>query len=372
MVAHDGGVPLVSPRGDGHASDTKMFQERAEALMATLHSSPTPRALVADSKRYPEDQAAHRNQRGFITRISNPLTGVSQVVTQALNGDTCERLDDTTRSHRLELCHDGMAQRWLVVSSQAALERAAATVSHAGQRDAEAITTHLLHVQAQRFAPPEGATAALAALETPWTDHQVEVYHLIAQQHDAHPGRPRHTTPITSIAWQMHAQSRAAPQQIASHQHQKACFVVGSHRAVSPLSDREVMAAYTGQAQAEGGLRLLKEPRLCVSSVCVKKPCRMHGRLLVMTFARLVDAVTQRRVRHHLARQGETVPNQLNHPTARPTWRGVCQRLEGIHRVRLTVPGQVHDLSEGLTEVQIKRLRWCGDEVCRLYQISSG
>jgi hypothetical protein len=36
------------------------------------------------------------------------------------------------------------------------------------------------------------------------------------------------------------------------------------------------------------------------------------------------------------------------------------------------VQGQVHDLIEGLNEVQMKILRLFGDEVCRRYQISPG
>jgi len=82
--------------------------------------------------------------------------------------------------------------------------------------------------------------------------------------------------------------------------------------------------------------------------------------------------VTPRRLRHPLARQGETVPNQINQPTARPTLRWVFQRLEGMHRVRVTRLGQVHDLIDGLNEVHINILRLCGGEVCRLYQISPG
>jgi hypothetical protein len=82
--------------------------------------------------------------------------------------------------------------------------------------------------------------------------------------------------------------------------------------------------------------------------------------------------VTQRRLRHPWARQNETLPTQLTQPTARPTWRWVCQRLAGIPRVRVTVQGEVHDLIEGLNAVQIKILRLFGEEVCRLYQISPG
>ena len=81
-------------------------------------------------------------------------------------------------------------------------------------------------------------------------------------------------------------------------------------------------------------------------------------------------AVTQRRLRQRLAAQEATIPHQINQPTQRPTLRWVFQLLEGIHRVRVTVQGQVQDLIEGLNEVQIKILRLFGEEVCRIYQIS--
>jgi len=93
---------------------------------------------------------------------------------------------------------------------------------------------------------------------------------------------------------------------------------------------------------------------------------------MVMTLALLVYALTQRRLRQQLAAHNETIPNQIHQPTERPTLRWVFQLLEGIHRVRVMVPGQVHDVIEGLNNVQIKILRLFGDEVCRLYQISPG
>jgi transposase len=372
MVSQDGGVPFVSKSWDGNASDTQIFQERAEALLTAFQRSPTPRYVVADCKLYHEDNAANLKQLGFITRIPNTLKLVAQVVTQALAGDTWQSLDATTRCHRIELCHYGMAQRWLVVSSQAALERAEATVSKARQRELEAIEKQLFHLQAQRFETPKSAHAALAALAQPWTYHQVAASTLSEQKHYVRKGRPTPTTPIASIDWQIQAQVRPDQHKIAHRTQHKACFVVGTNIAASQLSDREVIAAYKGQAQAEGGFRFLKDPLFFVSSLFVKKPCRIQGLLMVMTCALLVYSVTQRRLRQHLARQGETVPNQLNQPTARPTLRWVFQLLEGIHRVRVTVQGKVHDLIEGLHEVQIKILRLFGGEVCRLYQISSG
>jgi transposase len=124
MVSQDGGVPLVSKTWDGNASDSQIFQDRAKALLSTFEQSPTPRYLIADSKLYSQDNAVHLKPLGFITRIPDTLKLVSQVISQALRQDIWQRVDDTTRYHGLELCHYGMAQRWLVVCSEAAMQRA--------------------------------------------------------------------------------------------------------------------------------------------------------------------------------------------------------------------------------------------------------
>jgi len=370
LVSQDGGVPLVSKSWDGNASDTQIFQERAQALMKAFAGAPTPRYLVADAKLYTEETAATLAKLGFITRIPGTLKLVSQVITQVLKQELWQRLDETTCYHRLELCHYGMAQRWLVVSSQAARERAEASVTKAQQREGKAIEKHLFHLQAKRFETPEAAHAALAVLAQSWRYHQVETACVIEHKHYAGKGRPTSTSPIKSIEWQIHAQARLDQERIAFRKQQSACFVIGTNIDLSQLSDPAVIQAYKAQAQAEGGFRFLKDPLFFVSSLFVKKPCRIQGLLMVMTLALLVYAVTQRRLRHHLARQNETLPNQINQPTERPTLRWVFQLLEGIHRVRVTVQGEVHDLIEGLTAVQIKILRLFGEEVCRLYQLS--
>lgn len=372
LVSQDGGVPLVSKSWDGNTTDTQIFKERAAALMAAFASSPTPRYLVADAKLYTEDTAATLAKLGFITRMPATLKLVSQVIAQALQWDRWHRLDETTRYYGLELCHYGMAQRWLVVSSQAAMERAEASINTAQQREWDAIEKQLFHLQAKRFETPEAAQGALAVLAKSWRYHQVDTARVIERKHYTGTGRPTPSRPIKSIAWQMRAQVRPDQERRECRKQQGACFVIGTNIAVSQVSDPAVIQAYKAQAQAEGGFRFLKDPLFFVSSLFVKKPCRIQGLLMVMTLALLVYSVTQRRLRHQLARQHETLPNQINQPTERPTLRWVCQLLEGIHRVCVTMQGKVHDLIEGLNEVQIKILRLFGEEVCRLYQISPG
>ena len=372
MVSQDGGIPLVSKSWDGNTSDTQIFQQRAEALMRAFKDTPSPRYLVADAKLYCEDHATALSQLGFITRIPATLKVVSQVISQALQWDTWQPFDYTTRYQPLRLCHYGMAQRWLVVYSQAALERAEATLKKATQREHEAITKQLFHLQAQRFCAPEAAHEALAALAKRWKYHRVASSHLTAHKRYGGKGRPTPRTPLKAIEWQIQAHVHADDEAIERDKHAKACYVLGTNIDASEVSDTEVLVAYKGQTHVEGGFRFLKDPLFFVSSLFVKKPTRIEGLLMVMTLALLVYSVAQRRLRKQLAQHHETVPNQINQPTLSPTLRWIFQLLEGIHRVQVTMQGQVHDLVEGLNEVQIKILRLFGNEVCRLYQISTG
>jgi transposase len=372
MVSQDGGVPFVSKSWDGNTSDSEMFQARAQALLAAFQHAPSPRYLIADSKLYHEDNATHLRALGFITRLPNTIGPVSQVITQALTWDTWHPLDETTRSQRLELCHYDMAQRWLVVHSQAALARAETTVNKARQREDETIATQLFHLHAKRFPTPAAAQGALGTLAKGWKYHQVDASRLTEHKRDAGTGRPTPKTPLKAVEWQIDAHVRPEDEALRRQKQGKACFVLGTNICASQLSDTEVIAAYTGHARVEGGVRFLKDPLFFVSSLFVKKPSRIQGLLMVMTLALLVYSVAHRRLRQQLAQHNQTVPNQINPPTTSPTLRWVFPLLEGIHRVRVRGQGQVHDLIEGLNDVQIKVLRLFGEQVCRLYQISPG
>src|SRR5262244_2869309 len=203
LVSQDGGVPFVSKSWDGNASDTKIFQERAEALLAAFKNTPSPRYLVADAKLYCEDNAAHLAQLGFITRIPATLKVVSQVISQALQWDTWQPVDPKTRYQALALCHYGMVQRWLVVYSQAAFERAEVTLQKATQREAEAIQKQLFHFQAKRFGTPQAAQEALTVLAKNWQYHRVASSQLTEYKRYAGKGRPTPRTLLKTSEWQI-------------------------------------------------------------------------------------------------------------------------------------------------------------------------
>ena len=283
MVSQDGGGPLARKCGEGNASESRMFQERAEALVATLARSAVPKYLVAEATLSSEDSAVHLAKLGFLTRMPATLQLVSQVINQARQGALWHDVDEGTRSQSLALCHYGMVQRWLVVCSQAARERAEQRGSQAQHRAGAAITTQRFHLQAQRFETPDAAPAALAATRQAWRSHPVDTDHLHEHTRYERTGRPSAETPMKPMAWQMQAHVRPNQAVIEAHKQHQACSVIGTNIEASQVSDVEIIAAYKAQSHAEGGFRLLKAPLFFVSSLFVKTPSRIQGLLMVMT-----------------------------------------------------------------------------------------
>jgi transposase len=372
MVSQDGGVPLMSQRWDGNASDTVVFKERYEALVTQFAASEAPRYLIADAKLYTEANAVNLARLPFITRIPETLKVTQQLIAQAWAWGEWQPLDETVRYQRVELCHYGMAQRWLVVSSQDAWQRAAHTLAQARAKEAEQVQTQLFHLQAQRFPSETDARATLEMIAQRWRYHQVAQVSLTPHSQYARKGRPTPETPIKATQWQIHASVMVDAAKITHQQQRKACFVLGTTIPDTALTDAEVVAGYKGQSAVERGFRFLKDPVFFVSSLFVKKPSRIQGLLTVMTLALLVYTVAQRRMRHQLARQHDTLPNQIGQPTSRPTLRWLFQLLEGINRVTLSIPGHVTRVMEGLTALRRKILQLFGQKVCQIYQISPG
>ena len=90
---------------------------------------------IADCKLYTSENAANLAHLPFITRIPGNLKAVGEVIEQSLSMDTWQAIDDQTRYQRVDLCHYGMEQRWLVVYSEGAYQRSGKTLAKAQARD---------------------------------------------------------------------------------------------------------------------------------------------------------------------------------------------------------------------------------------------
>jgi len=251
------------------------------------------------------------------------------VIEQSLSLDTWQSIDDQTRYERVDLCHYGMEQRWLVVYSESAYQRAGKTLARAQGREWEKVNKQLFHLQAQRFDSAEAAGDALDKIAKKLSYHKIETTELTQHIQYASRGRPKADSAIKVIKWQITATVAPDTTRVSHRQQQKACYVLGTNIPVSQLSDLEVISGYKTQGAVERGFRFLKSPVFFVSSLYVKKPSRIEGLLMVMTLALLIYSVAQRRMR---------------------------RQLESM---------------DGITDLRKKILQLFGQRVCQIYQISS-
>jgi transposase len=341
IVAQDGGVPFCSKSWDGNASDSVIFRERAAALVEEFQKATTPRFLVADSKLYAEKSAPFLAQIPYITRIPANFALEGQVIRQALRDPAAWIVWDAThRYQRFDLGHYGIDQRWLVIHSEAAFERAQHSVAKAQKKERKQIEKQLSRLTAQRFDAPQSAQQALEKISQGLKYHQIAAHELLPHKRYAKRGRPGPNTPLQAINWQIQAQIVVDEDR---------CFVLATNIPDRELTDVEVFHAYMNQSSVERGFRFLKDPLFFVSSLFLKKPSRIEGLLMVMTLSLLVYSIAQRRLRNELKKQEETLPNQIDIPTAKPTLRRV--------------------LVEGLTDLRAKILQLLGPSVCQKYQI---
>jgi transposase len=80
-------------------------------------------------------------------------------------------------------------------------------------------------------------------------------------------------------------------------------------------------------------------PLFLASSVFVKKPERIIALSLIMVLCLLVYRLAEYRLRTRLAETKQTIPDQVQKPTARPTMRWVFQCFEGIDLLHVQKAG---------------------------------
>ena len=121
--------------------------------------------------------------------------------------------------------------------------------------------------------------------------------------------------------------------------------------------DEAVIALYHEQTVAERGFAFLKDPLFLASSVFVKKPERIMAMAFIMVLCLLVYKLAELRVRQRLVATGQTVPDQVRKPSARPTMRWLFQCFEGIDLHHTLRP-------DGTRETEVLRQTTC---IARFY-----
>ncbi len=150
-------------------------------------------------------------------------------------------------------------QRWIVVNSKAAGERATKTIGRQTDRAKEKLDKDLFHLQAQRFICKEDALKALVALSKRQKYHQLTTLDCIAHKVYEGKGRPKKDAPVKQVVWQTSAKVEQKGEAIQHAIEQKACFILATKADKKALTPVETLHHYKTKSAVERGFRFLKD-----------------------------------------------------------------------------------------------------------------
>jgi transposase len=134
------------------------------------------------------------------------------------------------------------------------------------------------------------------------------------------------------------------------------------------MSALELIATYKDQSSVERGFAFLKDPLFLASSLFLKKPKRIMALALVMVLCLLVYRLAEHRLHKRLAATGQTIPDQLRRPTARPTLRWIFQCFEGIELLHIRTGGHSEPQVLGVQPLHEQVLALLGPSSQKLYK----
>jgi transposase len=249
--------------------------------------------------------------------------------------------------------------RFLVVHSSQLAHQAAVAYAAAQAKEAERVTEHAKHVEAQWFACAADAEAAIAEYEgrgqgrrgrkpRPWRYHRL---HYRVEEVSIPQKRTRRGRPPKAEALQVEVRYRlsVSSEVLVPSEDAHGWTVLATTLQPEECTDAEMLQAYQEQhITVEPGFRWIKNPA-AISPVWLEKPERIAALAMLTVVGLLVYAVIQRQVRLYLRDHDRQIPGNKG-PTATPTAAVVFALFTPVTLVHFAVDNapilQVHGIQE--------------------------
>jgi Transposase len=332
MVEHQAGIPTLMEPLSGNASDQGSFPELIDRHISHLQRAHGFDYVVADSALYSADHIQDLDEMGtkFITRVPGSISEAKQAVAEA----DVEAMDPLVEGYRGEVLRSGygdVEQRWLLVWSEEAEQRAIDQAAKQLQREHAEEKKAFSDLKEQEFACREDAEKALSAFEEDLTASTLSEGRILRA---AHFTMNSDGTPVKTGEESYLLQGQLVPSEARENElvKKKSLFIVATNELdEQKLSDEELLEGYKGQHSVERGFRFMKNPELLADPLYLQEEERIMALLMVMTLCLLVYSALQWRIRQGLKEKGQSYPDQKGNPTQHPTARWVFQSFDGIH-----------------------------------------
>jgi transposase len=329
ITAQQSALPIWLEVLSGNSSDKKSFSRSVTAYCEQFAEGDAP-YFVMDSAGYSEDSLKKFGETYWLIRVPETLKQAKTCI-QTIDRTAMVELKPGYWGKEITSEYAGIAQRWLVVYSQAAHERETHGLEKRLAKELEKAQRVWRKLCRTEFNCETDARTAQAAFDKQWRYHQA-VAEIKPVSRYSRPGRPGAKDHPEIVGYQLVGEIEVDPYKREQAHRKLGKFIIATNQLdMQRISSQEMLSHYTSQGvSVERGFRFLKDPIFFAHSLFLKKPGRIMALMMVMGLALLIYALAEQQLRQRLCSENETIPNQLKKPTQNPTMRWVFQLFEGI------------------------------------------
>ena len=318
MVSNEGNFPLMGSIIPGNTSDSKHFKEVLKSLKQNLCFDENDEiTIVADAALYSKETLKELQMLKWITRVPETIKEAKQSLDWALNREMV-RINETYSYVEIDADY-GVKQRWLIVRSQEAHEKAVHTVAHNVKKEKEEFESRLKKLNSKGFSCESDALKALKKEGKKLKYHILSQQDLIEKITYKNRGKPKPNDPKISN-YMIKAELDEEPTAIETAIKKKGMFIIATNQLDKKKLDSEgLLFKYKDQHKVERGNRFLKNPLCITSAIFLKNQNRIRALGAIMLLCYLVYTALEFKLRRSLLEKDQTIPNQSNKPTKTPT-----------------------------------------------------
>ena len=277
IVEHQAGSPVLMKPLSGNSSDAQEFGQVIKDHIAHLQTAYGTTYLVADSALYSADnlQKLAETPMKWITRVPAPL-GEAQAVLAQAHPQTMVPLREGYRCRVVPSTYGGVAQRWVLLSSEQRQPQAQRTVDTQWRKQSDEEVKAFKRLCRTAFACEADAQQALTRFAVSLQTTCLHASTICPTPHYGKRGRPGPGTQPDQIVYHITGALASRLTDRQARIDQQSCFILATNELDEhQLSTQAVLDGYKGQARAERGVRFLKDPQFLASSLYRKKPERV-------------------------------------------------------------------------------------------------
>ena len=362
ICSGDGDVPLFLRVTDGNEADKAVF---AQVLGEFKKQLTLDTLMVADSALYSAPNLEQMKELKWLSRVPLTVKQAKQLVSQLSEKDFVKSGLEGYRVVERTSNYAGIAQRWLVVESEARRKADLNRVEQRLKKSEQEAQKKVQRLCAQKFTAPQTAIEVTQSLAKKLKYHSLAEIQAVELLPDQTKKASMKAKPDGNITYQIQATLIRDPNAIENETRGAGRFVLATNvLKMNELSNDEMLSEYKAQQAAERGFGFLKDPLFFTDSVFLKSPERVEALTMLMGLCLLVYTLAQRQLRQALLQSQSKIKNQLGKPTERPTLRWIFQCFQAVHLLIVDGAKQISNL----TNERLWILRFF-PEPCRRYYL---